>query len=394
MSLIKQLFNPLSTGQAGTYYHGLSNKEVTPAYLFDTHGKDGTLCPIISWNPIWQHRIAGELAAQLNENSHTIARDQLETYRRDYMRMWSTLPLKSNKSFSYFVGACALDALTNTYTKRNLDKLLKITLKLVKDGAFVEGSHYSIYCSTAFDRVESLLDKFYTHDSMWVDVKHNMQVLNKWQSLISNSAGVVASIGDSWYEKVKPCDEESDGVYNYEDMTIRRQGEWVTVENHRKTNFALHEHCHANEVLVAYGDEWIIQGSGMPSYKRVMAKPWRWRRPRNHFFTESKLDWFSIWRLRKGESRTRTVEIANDMILIKDIGSKTARFPVASDCKYSVTGNAVFYNYKGFSFVTRGKIKSVKEDCAWQSGGYNEEKNIKVLRIKGTDMETTIKSTQ
>ena len=25
---------------------------------------------------------------------------------------------------------------------------------------------------------------------------------------------------------------------------------------------------------------------------------------------------------------------------------------------------------------------------------YNEEKNIKVLRIKGTDMETTIKSTQ
>jgi hypothetical protein len=51
----------------------------------------------------------------------------------------------------------------------------------------------------------------------------------------------------------------------------------------------------------------------------------------------------------------------------------------------------VFYEYNGYTFVTRGDVKNVKEDYAWQSVGYRVEKKIKVLRIKGIDLTTTIK---
>ena len=174
-------------------------------------------------------------------------------------------------------------------------------------------------------------------------------------------------------------------------MTITRSTNgWLLVANHRKTGFALHEHGHGDEVLVAKDDQWIIQGSGMPSYKQVMAKPWRWRRPRNHFFSESKLDFYSLWRFRKNSLITRSADTNDGNVTIKDVGNKVVRFPVSDSCQWTNTNNTVFYEYLGYRFITKGNIKSVKEDYAWQSGGYRVEKKIKVLRIKGTDLITTI----
>ena len=389
MSIMTQLFNPLSAGQAGTYYHQLCKEEITPKFLVNEYGIGGALIPLIHWNPIWNHRIAIEIAAQLNQDkNHLIPRDKLETYRQTYQRAWSTMPLKSNKSFSYFVGACALDALTHTYTQKNLHTLLSITDKLVGDGCFTEGSHYSLYCSDAYNRAFPLLDSFYEKDETWIEIKQKMEKLTISQHLITNSDGVVASIGDSWYEKSKASDAV--GTFDYRDMTIKRKNGWVTVANHRKTGFALHEHPHADEVLVAKDNKWIIQGSGMPSYKQVMAKPWIWRRPRNHFSSESKLDFYSLWRFRKKFVNTRSVFTNDSNVMIQDVGKKTIRFPVNDGCQWSEGNGTLFFEYNGFSFVVRGDIINVKEDYAWQSGGYREEKKIKVLRIKGTDLVTTI----
>ena len=231
MSIMTQLFNPLSAGQAGTYYHQLCKEEITPKFLVNEYGIGGALIPLIHWNPIWNHRIAIEIAAQLNQDkNHLIPRDKLETYRQTYQRAWSTMPLKSNKSFSYFVGACALDALTHTYTQKNLHTLLNITDKLVGDGCFTEGSHYSLYCSDAYNRAFPLLDSFYEKDETWIEIKQKMEKLTIWQHLITNSDGVVASIGDSWYEKSKASDAV--GTFDYRDMTIKRKNGWVTVANH------------------------------------------------------------------------------------------------------------------------------------------------------------------
>ena len=394
MTLMTQTFRPLSAGQTGTYYHQLCKKEITPKYLINEYGIKGALIPLIHWNPIWCHRIAIEIAAQLNENDkHLIPRDKLETYRHTYQRAWSTMPLKSNKSFSYFVGAVALDALTNTYTQKNLDALLSITEKLVGDGCFIEGSHYSLYCSSAYDRAFPMLESIYGEDEdseTWAKIKQKMEMLTLWQQLISSADGVVASIGDSWYEKSKRWDWLI-GTFLYKDMTIQKTTDgWLTILNHRKTGFALHEHAHADEVLVAKGNKWIIQGSGMPSYKQVMAKPWKWRRPRNHFFSESKLDFYSLWRLRKNSFSTRTVNIIKNTVTITDVGKKTIRFPVSDGCQWSEGNGTLFFEYNGFSFVVKGDIKNVKEDYSWQSGSYRMENKIKVLRIKGTNLITSI----
>ena len=77
-------------------------------------------------------------------------------------------------------------------------------------------------------------------------------------------------------------------------------------------------------------------------------------------------------------------------VVIKDIGKKTIRFPVNDGCQWSQGNGNLFFEYEGFSFVVRGDIANVKEDYAWQSIGYREEKKVKVLRIKGTDLVTTI----
>jgi len=402
MSMMIQLFKPLSTGQSSTYYHQLCKKEVSPSFLINEYGVKGALIPLISWNNIWHTRIAGEIAAQIYEDGKLIIsptaritfnlsypRHKLEAYRKTYQRAWSTMPIKSNKSFSHLVGACALDAITNTYTLKNIETLRKITDHLVNDGCFIEGSHYSLYCSDAYDRVLPLLENFYENDGHWVAVKKKMELLSVWQSNITSSDGVVASIGDSWYEKTNTSSDV--GTFHYDDMTIKRTSNgWLLVSNHRKTGFALHEHGHADEVLVAKDDEWIIQGSGMPSYKQVMAKPWRWRRPRNHFLSESKWDFYSLWRFRKNSVITRSADEENGNVIIKDIGAKVVRFPLSDTCKWTHTGDTVFFEYNGYRFVTKGNVKNVKEDYAWQSGGYRVEKKIKVLRIKGTDLTTTI----
>ena len=129
MSIITQTDFPFSAAVAGNWYHTLANSNTVDVngLLKDSSSK---LCPIIHWNAIWHHRIATEIAAQVFDGTK-VEKDLLENYRLKYLKMFSTLPLKSNKSFSYYVGACSLDAITDNYDKRNLERLHLIIVSMV-----------------------------------------------------------------------------------------------------------------------------------------------------------------------------------------------------------------------------------------------------------------------
>ena len=388
MSIITQTVFPFSAAVAGNWYHTLANSNTVDVngLLKDSSSK---LCPIIHWNAIWHHRIATEIAAQVFDGTK-VEKDLLENYRLKYLKMFSTLPLKSNKSFSYYVGACSLDAITDNYDKRNLERLHLIIDKIGADGCFLEGTHYSIYCTDTIGRAFFLLDRFYDQDDVWILIKEKIDSVNLWQRLVSNSVGVVASIGDSWYEKVEPIDQQ--GVYRFDDMMIHRTGDWVVIQNHRKNHFALHEHPHLDEVLIAHKDKWIIQGSGMPSYKQVMANPLKWRRPRNHFITEGAYDIPWLWRLRKKDARTRNVVVNDENIKIIDSGYKTIRWPIDDGVRYIATGYKLEWIYNGCKFICSGKIDAIQEDFAYQSMRYREEKKVRVIRIQGKNLQTSVES--
>ena len=386
MSIITQMVLPFSAGVAGNWYHTLTNSSTVNvnALLKDSSSQ---LCPIIHWNAIWHHRIATEIATQIFDGLR-VQEDLVLKYRKKYLRMFSTLPLKSNKSFSYYVGACSLDAITKNYDKTNLERLQSITEELSCDGCFIEGTHYSIYCTETIGRAFSLLDQFYGQNEVWILIKERIGLVTHWQRRVSTAQGVVASIGDSGYEEVKPTDEE--GIYDYFDMTIHRIAKWVVIQNHRKSRFALHEHPHLDEVLIAYGDKWIVQGSGMPSYKQVMANPLKWRRPRNHFISEGVYDLPWLWRLRKKESRSRSVVTNENAIRIIDSGYKTIRWPIDDGVRYIATSTKVQWVYNGCKFICSGEIDAIEEDFAYQSVRYREEKKIRVVRIQGKNLQTSV----
>ena len=386
MSIITQMVLPFSAGVAGNWYHTLTNSSTVNvnALLKDSSSQ---LCPIIHWNAIWHHRIATEIATQIFDGLR-VQEDLVQKYRKKYLRMFSTLPLRSNKSFSYYVGACSLDAITKNYDKTNLERLQSITEELSCDGCFIEGTHYSIYCTETIGRAFSLLDQFYGQNEVWILIKERIGLVTHWQRRVSNAQGVVASIGDSWYEEVKPTDEE--GIYDYFDMTIHRIAKWVVIQNHRKSRFALHEHPHLDEVLIAYGDKWIVQGSGMPSYKQVMANPLKWRRPRNHFISEGVYDLPWLWRLRKKESRSRSVVTNENAIRIIDSGYKTIRWPIDDGVRYIATSTKVQWVYNGCKFICSGEIDAIEEDFVYQSVRYREEKKIRVVRIQGKNLQTSV----
>ena len=386
MSIITQMVLPFSAGVAGNWYHTLTNSSTVNvnALLKDSSSQ---LCPIIHWNAIWHQRNATEIATQIFDGLR-VQEDLVLKYRKKYLRMFSTLPLKSNKSFSYYVGACSLDAITKNYDKTNLERLQSITEELSCDGCFIEGTHYSIYCTETIGRAFSLLDQFYGQDEVWILIKERIGLVTHWHRRVSNAQGVVASIGDSWYEEVKPTDEE--GIYDYFDMTIHRIAKWVVIQNHRKSRFALHEHPHLDEVLIAYGDKWIVQGSGMPSYKQVMANPLKWRRPRNHFISEGVYDLPWLWRLRKKENRSRSVVTNENVIRIIDSGYKTIRWPIDNGVRYIATSSKVQWVYNGCKFICSGEIDAIEEDFAYQSVRYREEKKIRVVRIQGKNLQTSV----
>lgn len=393
MSIVNQLIKPASTAVAANHYSDLVNKRVDPSEILDKIS-NGSMCPIFHWNAIWHHRVVVELCAQTHEKEE---RDnaqffqKLYDYQKMYNRMYSTMPLRSNKSFSYYLGVVALDATLKS--KKNREEHLKVFHNIIThlngDGAFVEGSHYSIFCSQSFDRVYDLLNSYYGETELWLEVCASMEKLQLWQRRISNKEGIVASIGDSWYEKVEPTDEY--GKFEYQDMTIHRNENWTVVEHHRKSPWALHEHPHLDEVLVSKGGKWIVQGSGMPSYKQVMAKPLRWRRPRNHFYVEKSFDYMWIWRLLKSKLSNRHVQLTSDVVQIIDKGCKTIRWPIEDEYKVDLENNIVHFAYNGAEFIVSGDIKSTSKGHSWQSTTYNNSHKIDVLRITGNNLITTIK---
>lgn len=393
MSIVNQLVKPASTAVAANHYSNLVNRKTTPVIIAGEVVKNGSMCPIFHWNAIWHHRVAVELCAQLFEDKEqTLAIfGDLKKYQKMYNRMYSTMPLRSNKSFSYYLGVVALDALLES--AKNKQKHLKVFHNIIThlngDGAFVEGSHYSIFCSQSFDRVYDLLSSYYRDTPLWLEVCESMEKLQQWQRRISNSEGVVASIGDSWYEKVEPTDEI--GSFVYKDMTIHRNKRWTVVSNHRYSPWALHEHPHFDEVLISKDGEWIVQGSGMPSYKQVMAKPFRWRRPRNHFYIEKSFDYMFIWRIMKSRINFRNINIGSDAVQVVDKGYNTIRWPMAESFEYDKDKNIVTFSYKGADFVVSGDINNVSKGYAWQSTTYNNSVKVDVVRITGRNLITNVK---
>ena len=392
-----------TTAQVGDTYHMLSHKDLYVGTLapFDQWLPRKYLFFRFHWNAIWHHRLAMEIAAQVWEKNlikHYVS--ELQDYHSGYSTLLSTKPLASNKSISHYVGQCALDCVVNQISKNNLKSLYTVLDKVTIDGAFAEGAHYSKYVTDCFDRTKKMFDSFYeNHEDesireIYGEIARRVRLIKEWQRLISDSDGVMAVIGDGWYEKVEPI--KKDGVFNYIDMTIIREKGWLIIKNHRKSKFALHEHPHINELLIAKDDKWIIQGSGMPSYKHIMKKPFRWRRPRNHFNIESIYDFYILWRLRKNSLNPFTVEFSDNKIVIHStfLENKTIRLPFDDNFVLSTKSVDCYYlHYNGFSLIVRGSdVKSAKTDYAWQSGKYREEKKIKVARITGSDLFITIES--
>ena len=392
-----------STAEVGEAYHTLSKKRINVGKLspFTQWLPRKYVFWRIHWNAIWHHRLAMEIACQVYEigDYHTYWKN-LDEYAKGYGQLYSTLPLCSNKSISHYVGQCALDAVLNKKNENNILTLDRTLKAVTKDGAFTEGGHYSKYVTDCFDRVEGLFDSWYGKEDSpaalkesYQSIKNNVAKIKTWQQLISNSDGVMAVIGDGWQEKVEPTD--SLGVFKYDDMTINRQGPWLTIQNHRVNGFALHQHPHCNEILIAHENDWLVKGSGMPSYKHVMKKPFKWRRPRNHFFTESKWDWWWIWRHRKLKASdspsARNLKIDDDSITITESNKKVVRWPGERDNIKREDDNSLIWRYGKFSFKVEGiNIKLMGADYAYAATTYRNEQQIPVIRISGENLITRI----
>ena len=393
-----------STAEVGEAYHKFSKKEIRLGGLTPfVQWLPRKYCKLwrIHWNAIWSNRLAMEIACQIDEmgDYHTWY-TSLEEYWKEYNKLYSTMPLCSNKSISHYVGQCSLDAVLGKTIENNILTLDKALQKITNGGDFREGGHYSKYVTDCFDRVENLFDQYYGQNENEVmknayhHIKSNVAEIKLWQRRISDTDGVMAIIGDGWYEKVEPIEE--DGQHTYPDMTIIRKGLWLVIQHHRISPFALHQHPHCNEIMIAHGKDWLVRGSGMPSYKHVMKKPLKWRRPRNHFFTESKWDWWWIWRHRKNWSldtpHNRPVTLNGSTITITDSGKKTIRWPGERENVKGVDGNnSLCWTQGKFSFTVEGiNIKLLGNDHAYAATTYRNEEEIPVVRISGENLKTRI----
>ena len=204
-----------STAKIAESYHQLAAKQTKLAaqltLVLQRHYLPRKI-PLIGWrfhwNAIWHHRLAIEIACQMKEGKDWASYlEQLEEYHKQYSQLYSTMPLCSNKSVSHYIGQCALDALLNKVNEKNIITLDEAFHRLVKDGAFTEGSHYSIYVTACFDRVTDLFSEWYgTHTNpilrrSYAHIFYNLRKVKKWQNRITDSDGVMAVIGDGWYEK-------------------------------------------------------------------------------------------------------------------------------------------------------------------------------------------------
>ena len=394
-----------TTAQVNEAYHHLSRKEVPFHHLVPFYQwlPRKYINWRIHWNAIWHHRLAMEIACQVSEagDYHTF-QVGLEDYWRGYKQLYSTMPFCSNKSISHYVGQCALDAVLWKKDEKNIITLDKALKTVTKDGAFTEGGHYSKYVTDCFDRVENLFDNWYGEESnsdalkeSYQSIKENVAKVKTWQQLISDSDGVMAVIGDGWHEKVEPTD--SQGIFKYDDMTINRQGPWLTIQNHRVNGFALHQHPHGNEILIAHENDWLVKGSGMPSYKHVMKKPFKWRRPRNHFFTETKWDWWWIWRHRKSTasdsraSRILKIDDSTNTVVISETNKRIIRWPGERNHVKRDENNSFTWSHGKFSFRVEGiNIKLMTSDYAYAATTYRNEQQIPVIRISGENLITRI----
>ena len=148
--------------------------------------------------------------------------------------------------------------------------------------------------------------------------------------------------------------------------------------------------------MIAHDKDWLVRGSGMPSYKHVMKKPFKWRRPRNHFFTESKWDWWWIWRHRRNWSldtpHNRIVSFGSSSITITESGKNIIRWPGVRDhVKVLEGGNSLLWSYGKFSFAVEGiNIKLLGKDHAYAATTYGNEEEIPVIRINGENLKTRI----
>ena len=408
-----------STADVASAYHQLAAKQIKLTNLMPFTDWLPRKIPLlgmrVSWNAIWHHRLAIEIACQFSENGdYGTYIKELQSYYKEYKKLYSTLPLVSNKSISHYIGQCALDCLMCVPDKKHIITLSRIFSKVAKDGAFTEGGHYSKYVTDCFDRTENLFKGWYTsHKPGSVlrehhhDIVDSLAKVKRWQRLITDTRGVMAVIGDGWHETVDPTDE--DGSFYYKDMTIYRKDKWLAVKNHRQNGFSLHQQAHCDEILIAHEGDWLIKGAGMPSYKEVMSHPFKWRRPRNHFFSETNWDIWVLWRHRIPElswknevALDRLVKIDGNTLTITERPEKrTLRFPgdrntlsetfTLRDKASSDEKEKIKWTYSKFTFGVEGvNIELLKDDVVCAATTYGNEKTIPVLRVKGEDIITRI----
>ena len=123
----------------------------------------------------------------------------------------------------------------------------------------------------------------------------------------------------------------------------------------------------------------------------------KWRRPRNHFFTESKWDWWWIWRSRKSSpndsraARTLKIDEGTNSIVISETNKKIIRWPGERNNVKRDENNSLIWSYGKFSFKVEGiNIQLMTSDYAYAATTYRNEQQIPVIRISGENLITRI----
>ena len=145
-----------SVSEVANTYNQLARKDIklTELLPFKKWLPTKILGVRVHWNAIWHHRLAIEIACQFKENGDCGTYiNELLKYHKEYKKLYSTMPLCSNKSISHYIGICALDCLLYKPNEMHIATLAEIFNRVAKDCAFTEGAHYSKYVTDCFVRV-------------------------------------------------------------------------------------------------------------------------------------------------------------------------------------------------------------------------------------------------
>lgn len=362
---------------ANKYYYDLCDKKITVHDCFPF--EDFMPFMNMHWNPFWVHRLAIEICKQIVEQkSYVLFELEIQSMWYCFNKLWNTY-FESNKKITHYIAKASIEKVMNrkvsNETFRELEKSYCI---IAHDGAWREGSHYAISVLEEITKLFFILDR---KDYEGTKFHKAVKSVKKWTKLLANDDAIVTPIGDGWARKIVGIPCKVNGLYEYDDMTILIQDNWKIIQHHRKTGFCFHEQPLLNSLNIAYKNEWVLKGAGIPSYVYKLKNPFKWFRPNNFWITKSWLNLPFIWRFRNPFAIT--FYIVNDCVHLQ-IPDKIVRLPF---------DNYVFDNcWLHGNFIFECVCESVKKSKfskAYITTKYNHWKEQKVINLRN-EMKTPI----